>query len=190
MGEEESVKECTDHRAWNDASRSGCTERRSRVRNYGGNYVPSGFSGISKKQFTDFSWRSDVEENWRTTGQSTAFHAAPRLTSFRKFFRSIFRPPLPHLFLSPWHSSLESVHFVGIKSWFRRGNNIINLNFTSFVCFFFFLFTLLRVTLIFLFIVRTKIYPLQKEYLSFTILWSYKLKLITIFISRVNIRNI
>lgn len=36
MGEEESVKECTDHRAWNDASRSGCTERRSRVRNYGG----------------------------------------------------------------------------------------------------------------------------------------------------------
>lgn len=55
---------------------------------------------------------------------------------------------------------------------------------------FFFLFTLLRVTLIFLFIVRTKIYPLQKEYLSFTILWSYKLKLITIFISRVNIRNI
>lgn len=102
--------------------------------------VPSGFSGISKKQFTDFSWRSDVEENWRTTGQSTAFHAAPRLTSFRKFFRSIFRPPLPHLFLSPWHSSLESVHFVGIKSWFRRGNNIINLNFTSFVCFFFFFF--------------------------------------------------
>lgn len=33
------------------------------------------FSGISKKQFTDFSRHGSVKENWRTTGQSTAFHA-------------------------------------------------------------------------------------------------------------------
>lgn len=79
---------------------------------------------------------------------------------FRKFFRSIFPPLLPHLPL-PWHSSLESVHFVGnlvgINSWFRRRNNtsgrIVNLNFTSF--FFSFVFPLLCVTLIF-FIARIK----------------------------------
>lgn len=52
--------------------------------------VPSCFSGISKKQFTDFSWRSDVRENWRTIGQSTAFHAAPRLRVQKNSFARLF----------------------------------------------------------------------------------------------------
>lgn len=159
MGEKESVKECTDHRAWNDASCSGSTDEGV---GWGTTEetVPSGFSGISKKQFTDFSWRSDVEENWRTTGQSTAFHAAPRLR-VQKILSLDFSSSSPPISLFPWHSSLESVHFVGnlvgINSWFRRRNNtsgrIVNLNFTSF--FFSFVFPLLCVTLIF-FIARIK----------------------------------
>ena len=47
-------------------------------------------SGISKKQFSDFSRHSTVKENWRTTGQSTAFHAGMRCWSLKKVFPLLF----------------------------------------------------------------------------------------------------
>lgn len=82
--EENQPEYIADHQAGNDAwslPRGTCRA------NYGGNRFLR-FSGISKKQFSDFSWRSAVEENWRTSGQSTVFHAGSR--DSKKFFR-IFR---------------------------------------------------------------------------------------------------
>lgn len=72
-----------DHQANNDA---WSLPRRTCRANYGGNRFLR-FSGISKKQFSDFSWRSAVEENWRTSGQSVVFHAAAttQRNSFKYF---------------------------------------------------------------------------------------------------------
>lgn len=71
MKEENQLEYIADHQAGNDAWSLPRTCRA----NYGGNRFLR-FSGISKKQFSDFSWRSAVEENWRTSGQSAVFHAA------------------------------------------------------------------------------------------------------------------
>lgn len=77
-----------DHQASNDAS---SLPRRTCRANYGGNRFLR-FSGISKKQFSDFSWRSAVEENWRTSGQSAVFHAAATIqrNSFKYFIDSLY----------------------------------------------------------------------------------------------------
>lgn len=123
--EKESVKERTDHRACNDAC-SGSTDEGA-AWGTTEETVPSGFSGISKKQFTDFSWRSDVEENWRTTGQSTAFHAAPRLRVQKILspdFSLFSSTPRRHSLAS--RSSLEEASTslaisLGIKWWWFEG---------------------------------------------------------------------
>lgn len=79
---------CADHQVSNDA---WSLPRRTCRANYGGNRFLR-FSGISKKQFSDFSWRSAVEENWRTSGQSAVFHAATMIqrNSFKYFIDFLY----------------------------------------------------------------------------------------------------
>lgn len=92
-----------DHQASNDA---WSLPRRTCRTNYGGNRFLR-FSGISKKQFSDFSWQSAVEENWRTSGQSAVFHAAAttQRNSFKYFIGfSYLRTTKTAYYLCQWFS--------------------------------------------------------------------------------------
>lgn len=133
--------------------------RRSRVRNYGGNRSLRLFRHFKEAIYRFFvakRRRGKLAHDRPINSVSCSSAATSSENSFARFF-PLFSPTS----LFPWHSSLESVHFVGnlvgINSWFRRRNNtsgrIVNLNFTSF--FFSFVFPLLCVILIF-FIARIK----------------------------------
>lgn len=90
-----------DHQAGNDAwslPRGTCRA------NYGGNRFLR-FSGISKKQFSDFSWRSAVEENWRTSAanQRCFIQAAATQRNSSEYFTDFSYLRAVKLYVSAHH---------------------------------------------------------------------------------------